>query len=51
MSTGYDPFYWLEWELDREHEARMNGYEDVDEYFLHKYETKQEAAGDRLEER
>ena len=20
MSAGYDPFYWLDWELDREYE-------------------------------
>lgn len=47
MSAGYDPFYWLEWELDREYEAQMNGYDDVEEYFLHKYEEKQVAHGDR----
>lgn len=51
MSVGYDPFYWLERELDQEHEAYMNGYNDVDEFLKDKYNGKKEAYGDRLEER
>lgn len=51
MSVGYDPFYWLERELDQEHEAFMNGYDDVDEYLRHKYDEKQEAQAYIQEER
>lgn len=29
---GYDPFRWYDEELDREHEAYMNGYDSYEEY-------------------
>lgn len=29
---GYDPFRWYEEELDREHEAYMNGFDSYEEY-------------------
>lgn len=30
---GYDPFRWYEEELDREHEAYINGFDSYEEYY------------------
>lgn len=30
---GYDPFYWYDWQLDRQAEAYEHGFETYEEYY------------------
>lgn len=38
---GYDPFYWYEWELDRQYIAELNGYDNYDDYYNAMKEAKE----------
>ena len=30
---GYDPFYWYDWELDRQYEAFEHGFDNYEDYY------------------
>lgn len=30
---GYDPFYWYDWELDRQAIAQQHGFDTYEEYY------------------
>jgi len=47
---GYDPFYWYEQELDREHIAYMHGYDNYEDYYNNKQDFKEnQAYNERME--
>lgn len=43
---GYDPFYWYEKELDRDHIAWQNGFDNYEDYYVEMQDHKENLAYD-----